>query len=65
MTARRVCWCQLANGPLMARKVENYIAEAGAQTRVMPVTCIDINRAGDGNRTRMTSLEGFGSGGAG
>ena len=61
MTARRVCWCQRANGPLMARKVENYTAEAGAQTRVMPVTCIDINRAGDGNRTRMTSLEGWSS----
>ena len=61
MTVRRVCWCQRANGPLMARKVENYIAEAGAQTRVMPVTCIDINRAGDGNRTRMTSLEGWSS----
>ncbi len=28
----------------MARKVENDIAEAGAQTRVMPVTCVDINR---------------------
>ncbi len=61
MTARRVCWCQRANGPLMARKVANYIVEAGAQTRVMPVTCIDINRAGDGNRTRMTSLEGWSS----
>ena len=61
MTARRVCWCQQANGPLMARKVENYIAEAGAQTRIMPVTCIDIDRAGDGNRTRMTSLEGWSS----
>jgi hypothetical protein len=61
MTARRVCWCQQANGPLMARNAENYIAEAGAQTRVMPVTCIDINRAGDGNRTRMTSLEGWSS----
>ena len=61
MTARRVRWCQRANGPLMARKVENYIAEAGAQTRVMPVTCTDIDRAGDGNRTRMTSLEGWGS----
>jgi hypothetical protein len=65
MTARRVCWCQRANGPLMARKAENYMAEAGAQTRVMPVTFIDIDRAGDGNRTRMTSLEGFGSGDAG
>ena len=61
MTARRVWWCQRANGPLMARKVENYIAEAGAQTRVMPVTCQDIDRAGDGNRTRMTSLEGWSS----
>jgi hypothetical protein len=61
MTARRVCWCQRANGPLMARKVENYIAEAGSQTRVMLVTCTDVNRAGDGNRTRMTSLEGWGS----
>ena len=65
MTARRVCWCQRANGPLMARKVENYIAEAGAQTQVMPVTCQDISGAGDGagdgNRTRMTSLEGWSS----
>ena len=57
MTARRVWWCQRANGPLIARKVENYIAEAGAQTRVMPVTCQDIDRAGDGNRTRIASLE--------
>ena len=38
-----------------------YIAEAGAQTRVMPVTCQDINRAGDGNRTRIASLEGWSS----
>jgi hypothetical protein len=60
MTARRVC-CQRANGPLMARKDENYIAEAGAQMRVMPVTCTNINGAGDGNRTRMTSLEGWSS----
>ena len=61
MTARRVWWCQRANGPLMARKLENYIAEAGARTRVMPVTCQDINRAGDGNRTRIASLEGWSS----
>jgi hypothetical protein len=27
----------------------------------MLVTCIDIKRAGDGNRTRMTSLEGWSS----
>jgi hypothetical protein len=58
MTARRVRWCQRANGPLMARKLENYRAEAGAQTRVIPVTCQDINGAGDGNRTRIASLEG-------
>src|SRR5690242_12129048 len=61
MTARRVRLCQRANGPLMARKLENYIAEAGAQTRVMPVTCQDINRAGDGNRTHIASLEGWSS----
>ena len=27
----------------------------------MPLTCTGTERAGDGNRTRMTSLEGWGS----
>jgi hypothetical protein len=57
-TARPVCWCQRANGPLMARKADNYIAEIKPQTRSMLLTCAETNGAGDGNRTRMTSLEG-------
>jgi len=59
-TVRPVCWCQLANGPLMARKVNNYLGEVKAQTRIKPLTWAGTTRAGDGNRTRMTSLEGFG-----
>jgi hypothetical protein len=57
-TARPVFWCQLANGPLMARKTSNCIADVRAQTRIMPLTCPDKMRAGDGNRTRIASLEG-------
>ena len=60
-TARPVFWCQLANGPLMARKVNNCIVEIEVQTWIMSLTCIDKMRAGDGNRTRMASLEGWGS----
>ena len=60
-TAQPVFWCQLANGPLMARKVNNCIVEIEVQTWIMSLTCIDKMRAGDGNRTRMASLEGWGS----
>ena len=49
-TARPVCWCQRANGPLMARKVNNYMAEVMAQTRIMPLTWVT-------SRERATGIE--------
>ena len=38
MAARPVCWCQRANGPLMARKADSSIAEIKAQMWSMPLT---------------------------
>ena len=49
-TGRPVCWCQRANRPLMARKVNNCIAEVKAQTRSMPVTW-------EGTGERATGIE--------
>ena len=60
-TARPVRWCQRANGPLMARKINNYIVKPKSQSRMVPLTWAGTIRAGDGNRTRMTSLEGWSS----
>jgi hypothetical protein len=60
-TARPVHWSQRANGPLMARKINNYIVKIKQQARILSLTWADILRAGDGNRTRMTSLEGWSS----
>jgi hypothetical protein len=40
--ARPVCWCQRANGPLMARKADNYIAEIKPQTRSMLLNCRNL-----------------------
>ena len=57
-TARLARWCQRANGPLMARKINNYTVKLKRQSGLMPLTCVKAFRAGDGNRTRMTSLEG-------
>lgn len=37
---------------------------AGENQRIKPLTSIETMRAGDGNRNRMTSLEGFECGGA-
>jgi len=59
-TARPVCWCQQGNGPLMARKVDNYIVEIEPQ-RGLSSELRTTGGAGDGNRTRMTSLEGWSS----
>ena len=61
MTARPVRWSQRANGPLMARKINNYIVKIKQQARILSLTWADTLRAGDGNRTRMTSLEGWSS----
>jgi hypothetical protein len=61
MTARPVRWSQRANGPLMARKINNYIVKIKQQARIVSLTWADTLRAGDGNRTRMTSLEGWSS----
>jgi hypothetical protein len=58
MTARPVRWSQRANGPLMARKINNYTVKIKQQARILSLTWADTLRAGDGNRTRMTSLEG-------
>ena len=58
-TARPVGWCQRANGRLMAWKINNYIVKLKPQSRMVPLTWAGIRRAGDGNRTRMTSLEGW------
>ena len=60
-TARLARWCQRANGPLMARKINNYTVKLKRQSGLMPLTCVKALRAGDGNRTRMTSLEGWSS----
>ena len=57
-TARLARWCQRANGPLTARKINNYTVKLKRQSGLMPLTCVKVLRAGDGNRTRMTSLEG-------
>ena len=57
-TAQPVRRCQRANGPLMARKINNYIVKIKHQARIA-LTWADTLRAGDGNRTRMTSLEGW------
>ena len=59
-TARPVRWCQRANGPLMARKINNYIVKI-KPGRLLSLTWAEYTRAGDGNRTRMTSLEGWSS----
>jgi hypothetical protein len=59
--ARPVRWSQRANGPLMARKINNYIVKIKQQARILSLTWDDTLRAGDGNRTRMTSLEGWSS----
>ena len=45
----------------MARKINNYLAKIKQQARILFLTWADTLRAGDGNRTRMTSLEGWGS----
>jgi hypothetical protein len=37
-TARPVRWCQRANGPLMARKINNYIVKLKPQSRMVPLT---------------------------
>jgi hypothetical protein len=37
-TARPVRWCQRANGPLMARKINNYIVKIRPQMRTLPLT---------------------------
>ena len=60
-TARPVRWSQRANGPLMARKINNYIVKIKQQARILSLTWAATVRAGDGNRTRMTSLEGWSS----
>jgi hypothetical protein len=61
-TARRASWCQSANGPLMAWNAMNRPARPASNTRIHALTSPETLRADDGNRTRMTSLEGFGSG---
>jgi hypothetical protein len=50
-TARLARWCQRANGPLMARKINNYTVKLKRQSGLMPLTCVKAFRAGDGNRT--------------
>ena len=60
-TARPVRWSQRANGPLMARKINNYIVKIKQQARTLCLTWARHSGAGDGNRTRMTSLEGWSS----
>ncbi len=45
----------------MARKINNYIVKLKSQSRMVPLTWAGTIRAGDGNRTRMTSLEGWSS----
>jgi hypothetical protein len=60
-TAHQECWCQWVNGPLMAWTVNNHIVETEVGTQDIPLTSADTSRAGDGNRTRMTSLEGWSS----
>jgi hypothetical protein len=62
--ARRASWYRLANGPLMARTAVDRSTVQLSNTRNQALTSQDTRRAGDGNRTRMTSLEGSGSGGA-
>ena len=37
-TARPVRWCQRANGPLMARKINNYIVKIKQQARILSLT---------------------------
>ena len=61
MTARRAPWCRLANGPLMARKAMSRPAKPASNTRINALTSQEAIRADDGNRTRMTSLEGWSS----
>jgi hypothetical protein len=60
-TARRASWCRSANGPLMARSTFNDRKTATSNARIYPLTSQGTMRADDGNRTRMTSLEGWGS----
>jgi hypothetical protein len=52
---------QRANGLLMAREINTYTLKLERQSGFMPLTCVKTLRAGDGNRTRMTSLEGWSS----
>jgi hypothetical protein len=33
-----VRWCQRANGPLMARKINNYIVKIRSQVRTLSLT---------------------------
>jgi hypothetical protein len=42
----------------MARKINNYIVKIKQQARILSLAWADTPRAGDGNRTRMTGLEG-------
>ena len=60
-TARLARWCQRANGPLMARKLNNYTVKLKRQSGLIPLTCVKALGAGDGNRTRIASLEVQGS----
>ena len=37
-TARLARWCQRANGPLMAQKINNYTVKLRRQSGLMPLT---------------------------
>ena len=49
------------NRTLIARGLKSAPATEKPQAGFEPVTCGSSCGAGDGNRTRMTSLEGWGS----
>jgi hypothetical protein len=45
---------------LMARKIETDSERSRSRSRTLVLTCTGVRRAGDRDRTGMTSLEGFG-----
>jgi hypothetical protein len=49
-TVRLVRWCQRGNGPLMARKLDNYRVAINPQMQIMPLTCVEAGGTGDGER---------------
>ena len=50
-TARPVRWCQRANGPLMARKINNYIV------KIKPQCANHASDLGRNNMERATGIE--------